>query len=139
MMWLVEYASVVLNKYHIQPSGRTAYHDLHGKKVDERLVEFGEVVLHYIPRKRRHKLDCRWAIGVFLGTTMFSNECYIGLSNGSVVRGRALNRVRPDKRWSKDAIENIKGTPADPKNNGLSNARFRQTNGWPKRITSTSH
>ena len=114
MSWLVEYASVVLNKYSIQPSGHTAYQDLHGKKISERLVEFGEVVLHYVPKKRRHKLDCRWAIGVFLGTTMSSNESYIGLSNGSVVRGRALNRVRPDKRWSMDMIQAIKGTPSDP-------------------------
>ena len=98
MKWLVEYASIVLHKYAIQPTGRTAYHDLHGKKVSEKLVEFGEVILHYVPRKRRQKLDMRWALGVFLGTTMSTNESYIGLANGSVVRGRAINRVRPDKR-----------------------------------------
>ena len=114
MKWLVEYASVVLNKYAIQPSGHSAYHDLHGKKVSERLVEFGEVVLHYVPKKRRHKLDCRWALGIFLGTTMASNECYIGLSNGTVVRGRAINRVRPDKRWSTDLVQSVLGTPANP-------------------------
>ena len=69
-----KYRSVVLNKHHVQATGRTAYRDLHGKKVSERLVEFGEVVMHYIPKKRRHKLDCRWAIGFFLGTTMFSKR-----------------------------------------------------------------
>ena len=114
MKWLVEYASVVLNKYAVQPSGHTAYHDLHGKRVSEKLVEFGEVVLHYVPKKRRQKLDMRWALGVFLGTTMATNESYIGLSNGSVVRGRAINRVRPDKRWSVDFVQNIKGSPSNP-------------------------
>ena len=93
MKWLVEYASIVLNKYAIQPTGRTAYHDLHGKNVNEQLVEIGDVILHYVPRKRRQKLDTRWALGVFLGTTMSTNESYIGLANGSVVRGRAINRV----------------------------------------------
>ena len=39
LKWLVEYASVILNKYSIQSTGRTAYHELHGKKVSERLVE----------------------------------------------------------------------------------------------------
>ena len=73
MKWLVECVSVILNKYAIQPTGKTAYHDLHGKKMSERLVEFGEVILHYIPRKRRAKLDMRWTTGVFLGTTMHSN------------------------------------------------------------------
>ena len=51
--WLVEYVSVVMNKYAIQSSGKTAYHDLHGKKVAERLVEFGEIVLHYIPPQEK--------------------------------------------------------------------------------------
>ena len=32
MLWLVEYAATVLNKYAVQSTGRTAYHDLHGKK-----------------------------------------------------------------------------------------------------------
>ena len=51
MKWLIEYVSVVLNKYAIQPDGKSAYHSLHGKKVSERLVEFGEVVMHYVPKK----------------------------------------------------------------------------------------
>ena len=29
MRWMVEYAATILNKYHIQSTGRTAYHDLH--------------------------------------------------------------------------------------------------------------
>ena len=65
MKWLVEYAAVVLNKYSINLSGHTAYHNLHGKKVSERLVNFGKVVLHYAPKKRRHTLDMRWAMGIF--------------------------------------------------------------------------
>ena len=114
MKWLVEYVAVVLNKYAIQSTGRTAYHDLHGKKVSERLAEFGEVILHYIAKKKRHKLDMRWATGIHLGTTMNSNETYVGLSNGSVVRGRAITRVRPDQRWSLDLVQGIRGTPSAP-------------------------
>ena len=96
--WLIEYTATVLNKYAIQSTGRTAYHDLHGRKVSERIAEFGEVILHYIPRKKRHKLDMRWGTGVFLGTTMNSNETYVGLKNGAVIRCRAIARVRPDQR-----------------------------------------
>ena len=58
MKWLVEYVAVVLNKYAIQSTGRTAYHDLHGKKVSERLAEFGEVILHYIPKKSAISWTC---------------------------------------------------------------------------------
>ena len=114
MKWMVEYSSVLLNKYSVQADGKTTYHALHGKKVSERLVEFGETVMHYLHKKRRAKLDMRWTTGVFLGTTMHSNESYIGLSNGSVIRGRAIARVRPDQRWNRDLVQKIKGTPADP-------------------------
>ena len=114
MKWLIEYVSVVLNKYAIQPDGKSAYHSLHGKKVSERLVEFGEVVMHYVPKKRRSKLDQRWTTGVFLGTTMHSNENYVALTNGCVVRGRAITRVRPDHRWSRDLVQQIRGTPNAP-------------------------
>ena len=40
---------------------------------------------------------------------------FIGLSNGTVIRCRAINRVRPDKRWSADLIQKITGTPAEPR------------------------
>ena len=72
------------------------------------------MILHVVPKKRRVEMDMRWTTGVFLGTTMGSNEPYIGLSNGSVVRGRALNRVRPDQRWSQDTIQKLRRTPGDP-------------------------
>ena len=114
MKWLVEYIGVILNKYAVQSSGKTAYHDLHGKKVSERLAEFGEVVMHYVPKKRRAKLDQRWTTGIFLGTTMHSNETYVALSNGCVVRGRAITRVRPDQRWNRELVQAIRGTPVEP-------------------------
>ena len=70
--------------------------------------------MHYIPKKRRAKLDQRWTTGVFLGTTMHSNENYIALTNGCVVRGRAITRVRPDQRRDRKLVQDIKGTPAEP-------------------------
>ena len=49
--WLIEYSANVLNKYAVQSTGRAAYDDLHGRKVTERIAEFGQVILHDIPRK----------------------------------------------------------------------------------------
>ena len=114
MKWLVEYASVLLNKYAVQPDGKTAYHHLHGHKVSEQIVEFGKTIMHYFRKKRRSKMYQRWTTGVYLGTTMHSDESYIALSNGSVVRGRAITRVRPDQRWDKDLVQKILGTPSEP-------------------------
>ena len=56
----------------------------------------------------------KWGLGVYLGTLMKSNECYVGLPNGHVTRARGIARVRPDERWSADAISKITGTPAKP-------------------------
>ena len=78
---------------------------MHGKRASERSVESGEVVLHCVPKKRHHKLDKRWTLGVLLGTKMSSNASYIGLSKGTVVRGRAVIRVQPDKRWNADVVK----------------------------------
>ena len=114
MRWMVEYVGVILNKYVKNDDGCTPYEDLHGHPCRERLVEFGERVLFHIPKVRRAKLDLRWASGVFLGTTMSSNECWIGLANGNVTRARSIMRLTPERRWSMERIQNITGTPLHP-------------------------
>ena len=41
--WLVEYAAVLINKYHpVEATGLTAYQHLHGQPAGERLAYFGE-------------------------------------------------------------------------------------------------
>ena len=51
LRWIVEYAAALWSKYHVGQDGMTAYQRLHGKRVQERLVEFGERVLYVAPRK----------------------------------------------------------------------------------------
>ena len=41
MLWMVEYASVLLSKSSVGNDGRTAFQRLHGKRAHEKLVEFG--------------------------------------------------------------------------------------------------
>ena len=43
--WLVEYAAVIVNKYHYHAStNQTAYHSLHGKEAEEKLADVAEKV-----------------------------------------------------------------------------------------------
>ena len=50
LSWLVEYAAVVLNKYHEQEeTNMTAYEFLHGHEADEKLAYFGERVYFHLP------------------------------------------------------------------------------------------
>ena len=68
----------------------------------------------FIRKKRRAKLDLKWGIGIYLGTLMSSNECYIGLPNGHVTRARGVARIQADQRWSATTVSNVSGTPARP-------------------------
>ena len=63
------------------------------------------------PKRLRAKLNLRWRVGTFLGNAQSTNECYVASSNGDVVKARAVIRVTSGSRWSKPAIEQIRGTP----------------------------
>ena len=65
----------------------------------------------YVPKKRRAKLEPRWRNGVFLGRAWNSDQNYVGLLDGTVVRARALVRVLPSLRWDAERITKVSGTP----------------------------
>ena len=109
--WLVEHASWVLNKFHLDSNGRTAYGRLHGREGHERVCEFGERIMWFVPKKMRAKMDQRWRYGIFLGRSLSSDQNYVGLSSGEVVCARAIVRVVREMRWSHEAISKISTTP----------------------------
>ena len=109
--WLVEHTSWVLNKFLLGSDGRTAYGRLHGREGRERICEFGETIMWFVPKKLRSKLDQRWRYGTFLGRALGSDQNYIGLKSGEVVCARAIVRVVPNARWSSDRISRITTSP----------------------------
>ena len=116
--WLVEHTAFVLNKYKLDSDGRTAYGRLHGREGIERICEFGEVVMWFVPKKLRAKLDQRWRYGVFLGRSLSSDQNYVGLNNGDVVCARALVRVVSSIRWNVDRVSKIHTSPITFKSSG---------------------
>ena len=65
MEWLVLHSSFLWSKYksHRDPETWmqfTGYGLLHGKEVDERIAEFGEVVMFSTAAKHRTKLEPTW-------------------------------------------------------------------------------
>ena len=58
-------------------------------------------------------MDLRWRVGLYLGHLPSSNEAYIGVSNGNVVKARCIVRVVEPARWSLTCVERIIGTPED--------------------------
>lgn len=63
MRWLVEHVATILNRYSVVKDGATPYFAFHGKRPDDRLVEFGKKVFYCIPRKARAKLEHQWKLG----------------------------------------------------------------------------
>ena len=115
LSWMIEYAAVVINKYQPHEStGSTAYMALHGKDVEERLAYFGEKVYFHVPKRRRSNLDCRWGVGIFLGTLMTTTEVLVGIPSGDVIRTNSVARLVPSQRWDLKAILKVTGTPAKP-------------------------
>ena len=66
-----------------------------------------------MPAKRRRKLEPRWLNGVFLGRAWNSNQHVVGLSDGTVVRARAMVRIVPSLRWDAQRLLSVSGTPTD--------------------------
>ena len=71
-------------------------------------------MIDHVPGKRRANLDLRWAPGTYLGTVLNTNEVWIGMPNGNVTRARAVCRVSEERRWNRDAIQQLVGTPMHP-------------------------
>ena len=114
MYWMTEHVAHVYNKVFVGSDGRTAYETLHGKAPGLKLVEFGEKVMWFVPKKLRQKMDLRWRLGIYLGQSQTSNENFIGLPNGNVVKARAINRVVKSGRWDSKMVLAVMGIPGKP-------------------------
>ena len=77
--------------------------------------------MYYVPKKLRTKLDLRWRVGIFLGTADRSNEAYIGMRSGNVVKSRGLSRVVQESKWDSDSVLRVTGTPMQLCPNDLGN------------------
>ena len=112
MRWLVEHVASVLNRYSVNSEGVTPYQAIHGKRSTLKIVEFGERVLYFVPKRLRAKLTQRWRIGTYLGLAPSSNEHFISTRNGNVVKSRAIHRTVEQSRWSSESILGVMGTPS---------------------------
>ena len=101
MQWMVEHAAMLLTKCN--PSShdnRTGFERYHGKDCNERLPEFGETILYFVPKRLRRKLDARWRHGVFLGRPWNTDQNYIGTPDGSIVCSRSMVRLVDAKKMA---------------------------------------
>ena len=109
--WMLEHVAGNLNRCSVTPEGMTPYQHIHGKRVTQKQIEFGEKIFYYTPKRVRAKLDNRYHLGVYLGQVSSSNECYVATSNGGVIKTRSVARVVTSCRWDAKLVMNIKGIP----------------------------
>ena len=113
LSWLVEYASVLWNRYAVSADGKTAHERLRGKKSRVLGLEFGEKVLWrraVVTGHRTNKLDSIWAEGVYLGHRTISGESMVGNKDG-IFKSRSIRRVPVEDRWHYDLLHSLGGTP----------------------------
>ena len=111
LTWMVEYASMLISKYQPGEDGMTPYQRLHGQPIRERLPEFGETVLWFVPARLGSSLGPKWRFGVFLGRGWRSDQNFIGLVDGTMTRAKGIARTVESKRWQTDRLAEIRATP----------------------------
>ena len=118
LQWLVKWSAGSLNTYHVGADGRTAWERIRGRKCNQAICEFGEIVLYkeLSEKKLKGDLKPRYKDGVWLGLREGTEECYIGTEEG-VVRAWAARRLSNDLRWSKIVVDKIQGTVEQPNPN----------------------
>ena len=65
--WLIHHAAYVLTRVVPGENGLTQYQRMHGRTSMDRIAEFGERVLFFVPAKRRRSLEPKWRNGIFIG------------------------------------------------------------------------
>ena len=103
---MVEYASVLINRYLVEKDGKTAYERLRGKKSKMLGFEFGASV-HFrrvVLQGRLGNLDSPRQTGLFVGYRTQS-----GNSEGAY-KTRTVKRIPEAERWDKIGIEGMPWT-----------------------------
>ena len=79
MRWMTEHVASVMNRHVCNPEGETPYQAIHGQRFKGKLVEFGEKVFYYVPKKLRSKLNLRWRVGTFVGNAQSTNKAFVAI------------------------------------------------------------
>ena len=110
--WMIEFASVLVNRYLVGHDGKTGYERLKGKQSKVLGFEFGEKV-HFrrlpVPG-RLAKLESLWKNGIFVGYKSNTGE-YMVVNDEGAFKSRNVKRMPKEMRWDKAAIEAIRFTP----------------------------
>lgn len=114
LAWLIEHAGNMYTLYAHDESmkdGLTPYRRLKGRDWQVALPPWGEAVDYRV--RTKHKLEARWATGIFCGVRLNTTEKIIATENGIVV-AQSVRRKPEELRWNSELFGRVKGTPWAP-------------------------
>ena len=77
-----------MNRYSVGSDGMTAHRRVRGRNFRREMLEIGEGVWYLEPKSVGiNKMSSRWAIGMYLGVRVESNEVIIGIEQGVIIEG----------------------------------------------------
>ena len=89
--WLAEHACDMVNKCKVRKDGKTAWGQLKSGPFTGEVYPFGAPVLHRTSGPvQGGVMQERWHDGIWLGLRFTSGEHFVALTDGSVVRARAV-------------------------------------------------
>ena len=115
--WLVEYVGFLLTRYKVKGDGKTPYESLKGKRNKMELVDFGEKVMYEVPRaagEPKSSIEMKFEPGLYMGVRSASQEYWIALRDGRVIKSRCIKRKPEEERWCLEDLLAVRGVPWDP-------------------------
>ena len=121
--WMVRHAAQLIARYQIRACGKTSYRQAKGHDSILPVCEFGETIhfkpLKTISRDQTGSVEDRMVEGIWLGKVIRSEENIVAVkgeagATSGIYKVGDIMRQEATVRWSKEAIDTIKGTPKDP-------------------------
>ena len=113
LSWLIEHAGNMYNLYahdETMKDGLTPFRRLKGRDWQISLPPWGEAVDYRV--RTKHKLEPRWATGIFCGVRLNTTEKIIATEKGVVAQ--SVRRKPKELRWDADLFKKVCGTPWAP-------------------------
>ena len=111
---MVRWAAIAISRCSVGNDGKTSFERLRGRPCRQEVLLFGENVWYkelYGKGNKDEKLGPKWLEGVWLGHQGHTNEPPIGTPEGTI-NTWAVKRKTEEDQWSKDAVENMLGSPS---------------------------
>ena len=109
MEWIYVWAGQVITKYHVGPSGLTAYEGMTGLRAKHGVCGLGEYA-HFAITLDTTNVDNEMPVysrGICLGVILSTTE-HLVAAQGEIFKCRSVKRLTEDLQYHKDRLREVK-------------------------------